>query len=947
MGEPGYLMKGLKAQNQRLLPSYLTYLPNFEAMYKRFAICSPSCLNGGTCTSPGTCKCDVYHSGGRCQTELACTNKTLELVFLLDSSGGIGKANFETLKSFVKTIIEQFDIAGHKTRVGMMTFSRYPFMRFSINDNKSMSQLLQEVDNVPYISGLTETHTALQLLQQEGFLGSRSRVPHVALLITEGKSLHPNETKAVADAIRKQGIVMFVIAIGERVSREELRIIATDPDDKHLFFVHNHTAIDGIKDNITTLICDGLRETDRALQMLRLEGFENDRPEAPNIAILITNGPSSNSFLTQRAANELKQSGVEVFTVDDIEGTELELISTSGGNHTFTAPNYLEFDLSSFEGIVASAVCQGLPVPTTPTTTTTSTTSTSRPTTRTTTYSERTTNKASECVPDVKDVIFLVDSSGSIGDDNFNHIKEFIKQTIKTFDIGLTRTRVGLILFNSHATMIFPLDKYDTRHDLLNAVENIVYSPGGTNTGAALELLRTQGFKNDRPNAPNIAFLITDGYSTDKNATMEQAALAKENNQIQVVATGIGQLLDMQELSDIASANPSTNRSLIYHVDDFDELHVFSLEKILASVICGIELSSPSSSTATPLLPVTHSCFDEVDNCVDYDQDMCTSYRPWAMAHCKRYCGFCQGAKTPPQPCVDKKSNCDEYGQDICIATAFRKWTRENCARFCGICHYTTTTVSTTSPPLTVSPVCADEEDNCDEYDPDMCTKYQSWAKANCKRFCGYCQGVPTPTKPCVDTIGNCREYGHEICTSASFRKWTKEHCARFCEFCGVDATSTTTASPPTNQSTATTTFAVPSLSSCYDKERNCESYGGHDMCTSYRPWAMANCEQYCGFCEGPTTPPKPCVDEIENCREYGHDLCSSPSFSLWVKRHCARFCEICDADISSNASSPVPVTKSSHSSMTISYSINVTTSTDKNVTGTETVNVTSTDTTP
>ncbi|XP_045170460.2 cartilage matrix protein-like [Mercenaria mercenaria] len=496
-----------------------------------YPICSPSCLNGGTCTSPGTCKCDVYHSGGRCQTELAvcipscgsggkcigpntcqcdiyhygrlcqfkksCTNKALELVFLLDSSGGIGKDNFETLKSFVKTVIEQFDIAGHKTRVGLMTFSRYPFMRFSINDNKSMSQLLQEVDNVPYISGLTETHTALQLLQQEGFLGSRSRVPHVALLITEGKSLHPNETKAVADAIRRQGIVMFVIAIGERVSRDELRIIATNPDDKHLFFVNNHTAIDGIKQNITTLICDvsshvytqqttpkpvnithtrrnpidecdgkladivflldsskslgashfksvdhfaldivndldiglnatlvgvisfstypvrrvtlgsssdklellnsinqilyypGLRETDRALQMLRLEGFENDRPEAPNIAILITNGPSSNSFLTQRAANELKQSGVEVFTVgvgDDIEETELELISTSGGNHTFTAPNYLEFDLSSFEGIVASAVCQGLPVPTTPTTTTTTTTSTSRPTTRTTTY---------------------------------------------------------------------------------------------------------------------------------------------------------------------------------------------------------------------------------------------------------------------------------------------------------------------------------------------------------------------------------------------------------------------------------------------------------------------------------------------------------------------------------------------------------------------------------
>jgi hypothetical protein len=60
----------------------------------------------------------------------------------------------------------------------------------------------------------------------------------------------------------------------------------------------------------------GFRETDRALQMLRLEGT---RPEAPNVAILITNGPSTNQFLTQRAADELKQNGVELFVVGSFQ----------------------------------------------------------------------------------------------------------------------------------------------------------------------------------------------------------------------------------------------------------------------------------------------------------------------------------------------------------------------------------------------------------------------------------------------------------------------------------------------------------------------------------------------------------------------------------------------------------------------------------------------------
>jgi hypothetical protein len=74
-------------------------------------------------------------------------------MFLLDSSGGIGKDNFAILKRFVESVIEQFDIAASKTRVGLMTFSRYPFIRFGLKDAHNVSQLLTEVRNIPYISG--------------------------------------------------------------------------------------------------------------------------------------------------------------------------------------------------------------------------------------------------------------------------------------------------------------------------------------------------------------------------------------------------------------------------------------------------------------------------------------------------------------------------------------------------------------------------------------------------------------------------------------------------------------------------------------------------------------------------------------------------------------------------------------------------------------------------
>lgn len=60
---------------------------------------------------------------------------------------------------------------------------------------------------------MTETHTALRLLQQEGFYGSRINVPHVAILITEGKSIHSNETNAAASSLHQHGLYSLFIYI--------------------------------------------------------------------------------------------------------------------------------------------------------------------------------------------------------------------------------------------------------------------------------------------------------------------------------------------------------------------------------------------------------------------------------------------------------------------------------------------------------------------------------------------------------------------------------------------------------------------------------------------------------------------------------------------------------------------------------------------------------------
>ena len=53
-------------------------------------------------------------------------------------------------------------------------------------------------------------------------------------------------------------------------------------------------------------------------------------------------------------------------------------------------------------------------------------------------------------------MIFVLDGSGSIGSSNFLSIKKFVKDVVSAFDIGLDKTRIGVIKFRlfSHSCVV-------------------------------------------------------------------------------------------------------------------------------------------------------------------------------------------------------------------------------------------------------------------------------------------------------------------------------------------------------------------------------------------------------------------------------------------------------------------------------------------------------------
>lgn len=89
------------------------------------------------------------------------------------------------------------------------------------------------------------------------------------------------------------------------------------------------------------------------------------------------------------------------------------------------------------------------------------------------------------------DMVFMLDSSGSVGPSNFKLLLSFVNSMVKDFDVAQDRIRIGVEEFSSRPYTEFHLNKYNTKAEVLAAVNNISYRSGGTNTGQRLVVQRS------------------------------------------------------------------------------------------------------------------------------------------------------------------------------------------------------------------------------------------------------------------------------------------------------------------------------------------------------------------------------------------------------------------------------------------------------------------------
>jgi len=195
------------------------------------------------------------------------------------------------------------------------------------------------------------------------------------------------------------------------------------------------------------------------------------------------------------------------------------------------------------------------------------------------------------------DIIFCVDSSGSIKKENWPRVLEFINSIIDQVGVGAQATHVGFLTYGNRAHIIFQLNNYTDPNQMKAAVLAAPFLDENTNTSGAIatatNIMFTAG-NGDRPLAPNIMVVITDGISTYDNATTIPNAVAAKNKGIIVISIGVGNLTSQAELEGIASSGKD-GKPIVLQVGSYDTLTL--VNERLANVACGKDPPATTNTT--------------------------------------------------------------------------------------------------------------------------------------------------------------------------------------------------------------------------------------------------------------------------------------------------------------------------------------------------------------
>ncbi|KAF3686674.1 Integrin alpha-11 Precursor [Channa argus] len=186
----------------------------------------------------------------RCETYM-------DIVIVLDGSNSIYP--WYEVQAFLINILQKFHIGPGQIQVGVVQYGEKVVHEFKLSDYKSVEEVVKRARSIDQRGG-EETNTALgiNVARSQAFKqGGRRGAKKVMIVITDGESHDSADLQQAIEDSEKDGITRYAIAVLGYYNRRginpeaflnEIKYIASDPDDKHFFNVTDESALKDIVD---------------------------------------------------------------------------------------------------------------------------------------------------------------------------------------------------------------------------------------------------------------------------------------------------------------------------------------------------------------------------------------------------------------------------------------------------------------------------------------------------------------------------------------------------------------------------------------------------------------------------------------------------------------------------------------------------------------------------
>ncbi|KPP76107.1 hypothetical protein Z043_104573, partial [Scleropages formosus] len=445
-----------------------------------------------------------------------------DIVFIVES--GRSKQSFKLIRNFIYQIVESLDTGIRNVRVGIVVFSNQPKGLVNLNTFEEESDILQYIRVLPYLEGNPNMGKALTFAKDNMFntkSGSRKGVQQVAIVITDGK-FQDNVVKEAA-ALQAAGVTVY--AVGLQDAREmQLQQIASPPFNNYVFRMDSFAKLNMLQKELNKYLCYNIIETVYAA------------PRRKFYLKKVTDGESQDSVI--RPAETLEEEGIVVYAVGVKNANTTELKDIARAEERMFFVN--DFNaLRPLKDKIVQEICS-----------------------------------QEVCKQVVADILFLIDSSGSIGSEEYLQMKEFMLSMVDKSDIGPNKVHVGVLQFSSSQEEVFPLDKFYDKKQMREAINNMIQLRDGTLTGEALRYAKKY-FVGQRPGVNKFLIVITDGEAQDLVAEP-----AKELREQGISIHSIG----VRDASNDQLFEISGDWVRVHPIRNFDALK--SIETTIRSRIC-------------------------------------------------------------------------------------------------------------------------------------------------------------------------------------------------------------------------------------------------------------------------------------------------------------------------------------------------------------------------